>query len=265
MIVYFIPKGRLGNAIFRYLACAIFCIKHNASYNITTSYGFIQFDDDHFKTWMNNDIQGVCNNIEIPHLLFSGFYQHAEIYKKYRSELISYIRYNPDHYILTDGILAGDGQLQQFFVKDLLYKDNVNIYHTVIHIRLSDHVDLQWYIKVEYILLLLNKISLSQNSCIVIQDCKTDFEREYLQKLVDFIFNKYGFTIKIESNDVLTDFHIMKNAEVLISSTSTISWAAAFFSDTVKKCYFPDYSSTIYPDSTCKYPIDNTELYFIGQ
>lgn len=264
MIVYFIPKGRLGNAIFRYLACATFCIKYDAFYNITTSYEFIQFNDDNFKTWMNNDIQGISHTVDLPELLFSGYYQHAEIYKKYKSELISYVKQNPDHYILTDGILAGDGHLQKFFVRDLLYKDNVNTYHTVIHIRLSDHIHLQWYIKIEYVLLLLEKIILSPNSCIVIQECKTDFEKEYLQKLVDFIYNKFGFIITIESNDVLTDFHIMKNSELLICSTSTISWAAAFFSDTVEKCYFPDYSSTIYPDSTCKYPIDNTELYPIG-
>lgn len=264
MIVYFVPKGRLGNAIFRYLACALFCIKYNACYNITTSHGFTHFHDDDFKTWMNNDIQGVCNTIETPHLLFSGFYQHAEIYKKYRNELIDYIKYNTDHYILTDGSLAGDGQLQKFFVRDLLCMDHVKLYHTVIHIRLSDHVDLQWYIKIEYILLLLEKINLSPNSCIVIQKCKTEFENKYLQDVIDFIYKKYGFIIKIESNDVLTDFHIMKNSQILISSTSTISWAAAFFSDTVKKCYFPNYSSTIYPYSTCKYPIDNTELYYIG-
>lgn len=265
MIVYFIPKGRLGNAIFRYLACALFCIKYNASYNITTSYRFIHFDDEQFKLWMNNDIQGISTIIDYPHLLFSGFYQHSEIYKKYRMELINYIKDNPDHYIFTDGILPGDGQLQQFFVKDLLYKDHVKTYYTVIHIRLGDHVDLQWYIKIEYILLLLEKIDISHNSCIVIQECKTEFEKDYLQKLTDFIYNKYGFTIVIESNDILTDFHIMKNAELLICSTSTMSWSAAFFSDTVKKCYLPDYSSTVYPDSTCKCPIDNTELYSIGQ
>jgi hypothetical protein len=56
----------------------------------------------------------------------------------------------------------------------------------------------------------------------------------------------------------------MKNAKILICSTSTVSWAAAFFSETIQKCYFPDYTADIYPVSSCKYPIDNTELYSIG-
>ena len=33
----FIAKGRLGNAIFRYMGCVIFCIKYNGEYTTTTS------------------------------------------------------------------------------------------------------------------------------------------------------------------------------------------------------------------------------------
>jgi hypothetical protein len=51
----------------------------------------------------------------------------------------------------------------------------------------------------------------------------------------------------------------MKEAELLICSKSTLSWCAAFFSNNITKCYLPDYVTTL--NSTCKYPIDNTELY----
>jgi hypothetical protein len=51
----------------------------------------------------------------------------------------------------------------------------------------------------------------------------------------------------------------MKESEILICSKSTLSWCSAFFSKTIIKCYLPDYN--ISNNSTCKYPIDNTELY----
>ena len=65
--------------------------------------------------------------------------------------------------------------------------------------------------------------------------------------------------IFIEHNDTITDYYIMKEAETLICSKSTLSWCAAFFSNSIKKCYLPDYNE--YSNSTCKFPIDNTELY----
>ena len=34
MYIHFITRGRLGNAIFRYLACALMCIKLNGTYLI---------------------------------------------------------------------------------------------------------------------------------------------------------------------------------------------------------------------------------------
>ena len=63
----------------------------------------------------------------------------------------------------------------------------------------------------------------------------------------------------LEHNDTITDFYIMKESELLICSKSTLSWCAAFFSDKIQKCYLPDYNETA--NSSCKYPIDNTELY----
>jgi hypothetical protein len=52
----------------------------------------------------------------------------------------------------------------------------------------------------------------------------------------------------------------MKNAKILICSCSTLSWAAAFLSDTIKLVYFPDYKINR-THETFKKPIDNTILY----
>ena len=58
MTVYFVPTDRLGNAIFRYLACSLFCIIYNKEYSINyteinynETYCFIS--DDMFIKWMN--------------------------------------------------------------------------------------------------------------------------------------------------------------------------------------------------------------------
>ena len=37
----------------------------------------------------------------------------------------------------------------------------------------------------------------------------------------------------------------MKNAEILICSYSTLSWCAAFFSNTIKCVYIPNYKESI--------------------
>ena len=268
MIVHFFPRGRLGNAIFRYFACSLFCMKYEATYQIIFyMIDYHNISDSTFIEWMNADLQRYNYDMSShDNIVFADFYQHDKIYKKYKGELIQYMKQHSEDIIATDGIFPGDGNLQKFFIKDILYEpDNYSKnYDTVIHIRLDDHVQHGLYIKIEYILMLLEKITdMSTNSCILVDVLRTDFEKEFIQKVVDFVYDKFGFYITIESNDILTDFHIMKNAKALICSTSTLSWTAAFLSDTIEKCYFPDHSDSN-PFCSFKSPIDNTELYYIG-
>jgi len=77
---------------------------------------------------------------------------------------------------------------------------------------------------------------------------------------IDYFLKRFN-NIILESNDVLTDYHIMKNAKILICSCSTLSWAASLFSDTVEELYFPDYYHTGRIHVTFKQPIENTVLY----
>jgi hypothetical protein len=232
--------------------------------NYSTNYNLLYpaVKDDLFIQWMNGmPIQNIPTA-----LLFDGYYQHDNIYKNNKALLLQYMKAHLDHFVLTDGIRAGDGNFEQFFIRDLLYEpsDFSKMYDTVIHIRLEDHVVHELHIRVEYILELLGRIPIVENSCILVQAPTTDFEKEYLRAIVDFVFMKYGFHIRIESNDILTDYRIMKNARVLICSMSTISWAAAFLSEKIEKCYFPDHAMPHGPQCSMKSPIDNTELYSIG-
>ncbi len=131
-------------------------------------------------------------------------------------------------------------------------------YKNVLHIRLEDFVTHNLYLKVERIIDLLKKNILSDSLCIVCKEPVTEFEQSYINYIKDYL-DSINIKIFIEHNNVLTDYYIMKEAELLICSKSTLSWCAAFFSDKTQKCYLPDYIETV--NSTCKYPIDNTELY----
>jgi hypothetical protein len=131
-------------------------------------------------------------------------------------------------------------------------------YKNVLHIRLEDFVTHGLYLKVDRILSLLDKNILHDSVCIVCKKPVTNFENLYIREIIKHAFNK-KIRVFLEYNDTLTDYYIMKESELLICSKSTLSWCAAFFSDKIKKCYLPEYD--ISPNSTCKLPIDNTELY----
>jgi hypothetical protein len=83
----------------------------------------------------------------------------------------------------------------------------------------------------------------------------TAFEHRY----INYFKNK--FDIVCESNDPITDYHIIKNAKTLVCSRSTMCWAAAFFSNTLETVYFPNYIATTHIHETFKTPISNTIPY----
>ena len=83
---------------------------------------------------------------------------------------------------------------------------------------------------------LLNTITPSffiNNTAIVMNNPKTEFELNYIENIKKW-FNDNNISINIESIDIVTDFHIMKNAKKLICSNSTISWCAALLSDNIE-------------------------------
>ena len=270
-LVIFETKGRLGNAIFRYLACAILCIhcdyeytvdKTNVNYNaITFTYCNDFIFNEITKVLLNNDqIYKQYKLLPYPFVFMSGFYQHDLIYKKYKKEIIEFILQNPQHYVLTDGVCAGDGNCEKFYTKDIVNTPEgfQKKYKNVLHIRLEDFVSNGNFLPKERLANLLEKNIIEGDLCIVCKKLQTEFESEYVAFIKEWMRQK-GVIVHVESNDIITDFYIMKEAEVLICSKSTISWCAAFFSESIKKCYLPDYE--ISENSTCKYPIDNTELY----
>ncbi len=259
MSVHFEYRGRLGNAIFRYLACSVLCINFDLDYQSNRK-GSIEINDDYFHEISNKLLKN--EELVIPKKRYKmfGFYQHDEIYKKYKAKIINFIQNHPLHEISTDGTNAGDRKQQYFKMIHILNtpKDFQKNYKNVLHVRLEDFVTGNLYVSIERIIKLFKKNIIQDTICIVCKAPTTNFENQYLKELKEF-FTSENIDLTFEHNDVLTDFYIMKEAEILICSKSTLSWCAAFFSDKIKKCYLVDYKTKI--NMTCKNPIDNTILY----
>jgi len=267
MKIYLNPGGRLGNALFRYFGAVyliiknqynhVICYEKNKKMDVITDKIF----DDMISS--NNSCQHKYKDI-----ILKGYFQY-DIYKKYKSEIVSYMKKNLNDVVYTDG---NDLNTKHFNYNSQSYKiseiinDPLNFtkfYKVVIHVRLEDFVKYNFYIKTNSLINVLNTINLI-DSCIVVNKPTTEFEHNYIKTLVDFYTKKYKKTIKIESNSVIEDFHIMKNAEILICSLSTLSWFASLLSDKLHTCYMPDWKHStpgLGDHTRFRKPIDNTIFY----
>lgn len=261
MYICFNIRGRLGNAIFRYLASAILCIISNRKYS-SKLIGGINITDEMFYNISKNLLENKLIKLPEQNLIMSDFYQHDKIYLKYREEIFKFINTNREHLIITDGINGGDMKCETYKMYDILNtpKNFLKKYNNVLHLRLEDFVRDNLYIKVDRIINLLNKNILTDNTlCIVFKKISNEFENKYINTICTFL-KKKNINIVFESNDVITDYYIMKESKLLICSNSTLSWCAAFFSEKNQICYFPDYNIKGM-NSTCKSPVINTILY----
>ena len=251
MSVNFVIRGRLGNAIFRYLACAVLCIKYNKRYSICSTGTYV-------SEKMFLDITNNTSCLDHTNLNLNEFYQYDSIYRIFKNRIINFIEQNPQHLIITDGILAGDGRYETFKMYDIIHVPSTftKIYENVLHVRLEDFVINNSFIKVDRVLSLLSTINFS-NICIVCKNPETTFECEYIKKIKDYLVTR-EIHVHMEHNDVLTDYYIMKMAKTLICSMSTLSWCASLLSNVIETCYVPTYNGSSY---SFKSPIDNTFYY----
>uniref|UniRef100_A0A6C0K016 Glycosyl transferase family 11 n=1 Tax=viral metagenome TaxID=1070528 RepID=A0A6C0K016_9ZZZZ len=257
------PQGRFGNSIFRYLASSLFCILYDATRTYDESNSDIVFSDANFIEWSNS----ILNN-EIPIVdaskkyLFRGYYQHDSIFLKYRHQLITHINAYPQDLLITDGYKPGVAGIYHYTVTqyhsiDLLQCPNhIPTYDIVVHLRLEDFVFVNQLLHPQCISAVLDNFS-DKTICFVMNAPTTAFEHRYIN------YFKTRYNIVCESNDTVTDYHIIKNAKTLLCSRSTMCWAAAFFSDTLETVYFPNYTNPNHPHETFKKPIENTIPYYV--
>ena len=181
MFVNFKIRGRLGNAIFRYLACSIMSIKYGFIYTIM-NHQDNDFSDEEFYNLIYKNIPK--ENINSINMI--DFYQYDTIYKTYKREIKNYIMKNPEHYVLTDGIHAGDGNCEIFKMIDILNTPTSFLKKNkiVLHLRLEDFVTHNLYIKSNRIIDLIKNLIetniINDELCIVCKLPITDFEINYL-------------------------------------------------------------------------------------
>ena len=281
MYIVFIPKGRLGNAIFRYLASAILCIKYGATYSMkpVSRKGTVVVTEQMFNACVSTHDK---INLSDKNYILTEFYQRDMVYRENKQLILDYINSNDDHFVVTDGITPGDGNQETFKMRDIISTPSQlqNKYDLVFHVRLGDKVHLQNTIGIAKLCSLIEQMS---NDEMVISICKngrlaivcqqpcTEYEINFVDALKKKIYGTFSknksmsITLNIESNDTLTDYYIMLSAKVLVASMSTLSWCAAFFSTTIEKCFMPNHYPKLTNDyCTCYYPIENTELYNIN-
>ena len=263
MYVCDFPQGRYGNAIFRYLASSLFCILYGSERIYDDAMCNTVFSDSDFIQWsgslLNDDIPVIDMSNKY---LFKGYYQHDAIFLKYKSQLIDYICVHKDDLLITDGYKPGGTGIYHYTVAQYIAFDLLNTvsdipkHDIVVHLRLEDFVFVNQVLHPQCVSAVLDKFS-EQTICLVMNAPTTAFEHRY----INYFRSKY--TIVCESNDPITDYHIIKNAKTVVCSRSTMCWAATLFSDTLETVYFPNYNNPNHPHETFKAPIKNTILYNI--
>lgn len=277
--VIFKPEGRLGNALFRYVASSIICQKFNMKYilledfnkseNIVDKHNVYNLNDDNYIEFID---RGRNNNYFLnQHILMSGYYQFDFILTYFKKDVFDFMSKTKDenHVIQVD---MNDGY-RKYKINDLLYekdeKDEMKYYETVIHLRLGDIFRSKQfdYISPEYLQKVYEKEKDNFGGggiALVVENKTNKDELEVISKHISW-FNDRNLDISLESNDIITDFRLFKNCKTLICSYSTLSWMAAYFSNTIKKCYIPNYN--FFKERRICYfrnPIENTILYDVS-
>ena len=261
MIIYNYVCGRLGNSLFRLFAnICVSVIYDNANsiimYNCATPCINLVINDNYFINQILNEKQiNVSSNASI---LFQGYYQHDAIYVKYKSQIIDYILNHPNLQIQTDE----KDNCKFYNANDFVHYEIIKKYKIVVHIRLEDFIEISQVINPICIKNVIDKVIQEcpdEKICVVVNKPKTDIEIRYIKFLTTAFSN-----LIIESNDVITDFTIMRTSTILVCSCSTLSWAAALLSNSIEKIYMPDYMQINGLHQTCKRPVQNTELYDVS-
>lgn len=249
-------RGRLGNSIFRLLANIVFLIVYDIDggeiLNNYTNYD-IEISDEYFLNWSNDLLNGKISIINKNNTLkFTGFYQHDKIFLFFKPHIIEFINKHPNLLLLTD-------KNEIYMANNLIKNKLKKVYKIVVHLRLEDFIEISHVINpncIKNILLEIRNNYPDEEICLVLNKPNTELERKYVEYLMKDINN-----IKTESNDVITDYMIMRDSQVLVCSCSTLSWAASFFSTTLEKVYMPNYNNPDRIHETFKKCITNTISY----
>jgi len=233
--------GRLGNSIHSYTLCVILQILFGYKYILVkdekdTTPEF-DFTDDYFEAnyseekFKNNTIPRINSNI-----CLRGFFQHDYLVKLFKSQICDFVNNHPEQRIHTawnhcysNSILIRD------FLPNIFLKEN----DIVIHLRLEDNLDkgdarMLCYPS-SYDRLLESIQSKMKLGTIywIMSNPRHKIEKQYLA----YLMNKWGGSYQIRP--IEEDFSLMKNANHLITSISTLSLSAASYGIDGQTVYMP--------------------------
>jgi GR25 family glycosyltransferase involved in LPS biosynthesis len=201
-------------------------------------------------------------NLEYFNVNLAGFFQFDYIYLKFKTQILAYMEeHQNEHFIQTNAN-------ERFLIRDLL-TDLVlpadKKYDIVIHLRLGDFNGRPDFIEIEHYLTLFESlldVFSGKRIGLVYQPSVLISDQEYIAACRKW-FQDHHIPLQLETNALLIDFNIMKQAPILICSMSTLAWAAAYLSQNIQQCYMPNYNFYGTPrQSTCFHkPIPNTILY----
>jgi len=281
---YFIfnQSGRFGNAIFRYMAYVVLQKgSTNFKYILDTDFSKLKntnthdevntkicaktttiINEDNFFDFINTENSNISKLLDNTNISLHGYFQYDKIYLQNKSYILDFIeQHKNEHLVRTDNEMY----LTKHIIDDMLLEPSKQ-YENVIHIRLGDFNGRPDFIETEYMLRLFDKTKdiYYNKTAIVIETLTSDVDIKYLNTILKWFTQNNMPVPVIESNDMLTDYNIMKQAKVIISSMSTLCWAAAYFSKSLEKIYMPNYNFFEIEDRKNGYfktPIENTILY----
>jgi GR25 family glycosyltransferase involved in LPS biosynthesis len=219
-------------------------------------------NEDNYFNYINMENLGISKLPDNRNISLRGYFQYDQIYLQNKSYILDFIEeYKNVHEITTDN----ERYLTKYIIDDLLL-DSSKIYENVIHIRLGDFNGRPDFIESEYLLRLFDNIkdTFYKKTAIVIETPISETDINYLNTILEW-FKENNIPVPIvESNDMLIDYNIIKQAKIIISSMSTLCWVAAYFSKSLEKIYMPNYNFFDIEDRKNGYfktPIKNTILY----
>ena len=290
--IIFNHSGRFGNAVFRYMAYTMLqkniengnidCNNNASKFTYILDSDFskipeyselkensITINEDNFFEYVSTNITNNTCKSKIPNnknISLQGYFQYDEIYLQNKNYILEFVEKHKNvNCVRTDN----DIFLTKYIIDDMEL-DPSKLYENVIHIRLGDFNSRPDFIEIEYFLRLLDGIkeifvNATANSTAIVMETPSNIEdKKYVDTVLSWFIDNNTNPPIIESNDLITDYNIMKQAKVIISSMSTLCWTAAYFSKSLEKIYMPNYNFFDIDDrkNGCfKKPIQNTILY----
>ena len=245
--VAFKSGGRTGNNIFQYLMTQWIKLKYGHTYvpnDSLISPDHYYFQEHDMVLLFNDQLEEQIKNRDV---ICDGYFQKTDLFIKYRSEILAQLKESEDYWISE-----GD----KVYIKDFI-KPSSETFHNVIvmSLRLDDFIQLcsptSDIIPPKYYLDILEEVVKPEYKLYIVMDkVRHDWERKYIE-----YFDKWKPTYI--RGELMSDFAVLKDCEVLIHSNSTFCWIASFFSETKTKRYIPN--THFYKEQfLCK--IDPTDL-----